>query len=106
MISDNQVAGAGAKHNWIHDNTFTISGQSQGTGGLGCTDGGNDILDIGRAGGNSQDNYNTIENNVFARAPHAAIDQFGMYNVFRNNVFHNEPWSAGCSVVLESPDLQ
>ena len=91
-----------ATHNWIHDNTFTTSGSAHGNAGTGCTDGGGDTLDIGAPGGTwSQttdlDNNNTIENNVFAHAPHANTDNYGEYTVFRNNVYHNEPWSSGCT---------
>jgi hypothetical protein len=91
-------------HNWIHGNHFAVSGQADGNGGLGCTDGGGDTLNIGNPQGSygggtvENDNYNTIENNFFEHAPHANIDGYGMYTVIRNNVFHNEPWSAGCTV--------
>ncbi len=91
-----------ATHNWIHNNHFVVTGQAHGTEGLGCTDGGGDVLDIGNAYGSygnsvDNDNNNTIENNFFEHAPHAAMESYGMYNVIRNNVVHNEPWSAGCS---------
>jgi hypothetical protein len=85
-------------HNWIHDNHFILTGQAKGAKGLGCTDGGGDVMDIGNAQGAytntvENDNNNTIENNFFEHAPHAVFDNFGMYNVFRNNIIHNEPWS-------------
>ena len=89
-------------HNWVHNNTFTWTGQADGTEGAGCTDGGGDDMDIGQSGGtygnNTGDlsNNNTIENNVFNHDPHAALDGYGEYTVIRNNVFHNEPWSSGC----------
>ena len=89
------------QYNWIHNNTFTTSGQAVGSGGSGCTDGGGDLMIIGAPYGSfsntvENDNYNTVENNVFAYSAHAEIDSYGMYNVFRNNYFHNEPWSSGC----------
>ena len=89
-------------HNWIHNNHFAISGQANGTGGLGCTDGGGDVINIGTSQGGygnsaDNDNNNTIENNFFEHDPHAAIDQYGLYTVIRNNIIHNEPWSPGCT---------
>jgi hypothetical protein len=97
-----------ATHNWIHDNHFVVSGQANGIGGKGCTDGGGDVLDIGvssGAYGNSvdNDNNNTVENNFFEHAPHANWDNYGMYSVFRNNVVHNEPWSPGCPQYANPP---
>ena len=91
-------------HNWVHGNTFQVTGQANGDGGTGCTDGGGDDLNIGIAGGvfgdttGDMSNNNTVENNVFDHDPHAAIDGYGEYTVIRNNVFHNEPWSSGCPV--------
>jgi len=85
-------------HNWIHDNTFTVTGAAGG--GTGCTDGSGDTIIIGQyISGNTTeaDNYNTFDNNVVAHGPHAAFSNYGMYNVIRNNVFHNEPWSPGCT---------
>ncbi len=93
-------------HNWIHNNTFNVSGQAHGTGGTGCTDGGGDDVWIGGfyPGNSTQaDNYNTVENNVFSHGPHALISYYGMYGVVRNNVLHNEPWSSGCSVYTNTP---
>ena len=89
--------------NWIHNNTFDTEGSAHGSGGTGCTDGGGDSLDIGVPGGvwgqiTDLDNNNSIENNVFAHNPHAAVDGYGEYNVFRGNIFHNEPWSSGCTL--------
>ncbi|MGA7138850.1 MAG: hypothetical protein WBZ14_14330 [Terriglobales bacterium] len=90
-------------NNWVHGNTFTMSGQADGTGGKGCTDGGGDMLllgvDYGTYAGNTvnNDNNNTIENNVFNYSPHDDIDNYGLYNVIRSNMFHNEPWSSGCA---------
>jgi hypothetical protein len=90
-------------HNWLHGNTFRVTGSADGTGGTGCTDGGGDDIDIGQSGGTygnttgDNSNNNTIENNVFDHDPHAAIDGYGMYTVIRNNVFRNEPWSTGCT---------
>lgn len=91
-------------HNWVHGNTFNVTGSANGTEGKGCTDGGGDDIDIGQSGGTygnttgDLSNNNTIENNVFNHDPHAAIDGYGEFTVIRNNVFHNEPWSSGCSV--------
>jgi hypothetical protein len=84
-----------ATHNWVHNNHFAVSG-------TGCTDGGNDTIDIGQAQGaynNSadNDNNNTIENNFFEHAQHTNFDNYGLYTVFRNNILHNEPWSPGCT---------
>jgi len=92
-----------ATHNWIHNNTFTVTGQAHGTEGSGCTDGGGDVMHVGSNYGTypgntvDDDNNNTIENNVFNHAPHAALENYGLRTVIRNNVFHNEPWSAGCT---------
>jgi hypothetical protein len=94
------AGGPWATHNWIHNNVFSTSGQANGDGGKGCTDGGGDTMGIGHAYSASfaysSDNSNTVEDNVFRHTPHAQIDSYGMYTVIRNNVFHNEPWSAGC----------
>jgi len=81
-------------HNWIHNNTFNVSG-------TGCTDGGHDTVLIGVAQGAygnpaDNDNNNTVENNTFNHAQHANWDNYGLYSVFRNNIVHNEPWSKGC----------
>ena len=83
-------------HNWIHNNTFSgVQVQDDPCGEAA------DLFKIGNASDGSRavdnDNYNTVENNIFTRAGHALMDQFGMYNVFRNNVFHNEPWIPGCT---------
>src|SRR5208283_1172644 len=80
-----------ATHNWIHSNHFSVSGS-------GCTDGGNDSLDIGISEGSygnaaDNDNNNTVENNFFEHAQHTNWDNYGMYSVFKNNIVHNEPWS-------------
>lgn len=95
-------------HNWIHDNHFIVTGQANGGEGKGCTDGGGDVVNIGVAQGaygnsSDNDNYNTIENNFFEHAPHAAFDNYGMYIVFRNNIIHNEPWSPGCKTYTNPP---
>lgn len=96
----------GATYNWIHNNTFNTSGQAQGTGGVGCTDGGGDVFNIGHGYSSSYpyevDDHNTVENNVFNHDPHAAIDSYGMYTVIRNNVFHNEPWSLASAACTSS----
>ncbi len=86
-------------HNWIHNNTFTVTGQALGTGGLGCTDGGNDDVWIGSdyTAGVESDNYNTFENNIMSHGPHMLLSTYGSYLVVRNNVMHNEPWSSGCA---------
>jgi len=95
-------------HNWIHNNSFTVTGQANGDGGLGCTDGGGDVMDVGAAygtwSGNTVDNnnYNTVENNVFSHAPHAAFENYALYTVFRNNIIHNEPWSTASAACLAS----
>jgi hypothetical protein len=100
-------SGPWATHNWIHNNTFNTSGQAHGTNGTGCTDGGGDVMDVGHAYSSTYayeaDNYNTVENNVFNHAPHATIENYGMYTVFRNNVTHNEPWSPGCPTYTYPP---
>ena len=97
-----------ATHNWIHNNHFLVSGQAQGIGGAGCTDGGPDSLDIGISQGSyhnsaDNDNNNTVENNFFEHAAHTNWDNYGMYSVFRNNVVHNEPWSFGCASYSNPP---
>jgi hypothetical protein len=107
------VTGAANKkwvtNNWIHGNTFTVTGKANGDGGAGCTDGGGDVMDIGVAYGtysgnsNDNDNNNTVENNVFDHAPHAELENYGLYTVMRNNVFHNEPWSPGCKSWTNDP---
>ncbi len=81
-------------HNWIHDNHFSVSG-------TGCTDGGNDTINVGTSQGTygrtaDNDNNNTVENNFFEHAQHTHFDNYGLYTVFRNNILHNEPWSSGC----------
>jgi len=108
FLIDGTASNTWSTHNWIHDNTFSTSGQASGNGGLGCTDGGGDTMDIGVAFGvysttGDNDNNNTVENNVFAHAPHANFETFGLYTVFRNNVLHNEPWSSGCASFTNSP---
>jgi hypothetical protein len=93
-------SGAWVTYNWIHDNTFTLSGSASGSGGSGCTDGGGDEFIVGSynpSNTTEADNYNTIENNVFSHGPHSNINAYGHYNVIRNNVLHNEPWSSGCT---------
>lgn len=85
-------------HVWIHHNTFTASGSAGG--GTGCTDDGFDAVKIGElitGSGSEDDNYNTIENNVFIHGGHAAFATWGRFEVIRNNVFRNEPWSSGCA---------
>jgi len=100
------ASGPFAAHNWVHNNTFTTSGQAHGLGGLGCTDGGGDTMNVGHAYGSPfiymGDNNNTIEGNVFNHAPHANIDSYGTYTVLRNNVFHNEPWSLATQACISS----
>jgi hypothetical protein len=102
--------GPWATQNWIHDNHFVTSGQAHGNGGLGCTDGGGDTLDVGHAYGSPYvymgDDNNSIENNFFEHTPHASLDTYGKYTVVRNNVFHNEPWSlasAACQASASYP---
>ncbi len=103
VTSPTEVSPQWVTHNWIHNNTFSITGQANGTGGLGCTDGGGDDVWIGsdyyyNSGANPEsDNYNTFENNVISHAPHAGLSTYGTYLVVRNNVIHNEPWSSGCA---------
>jgi hypothetical protein len=84
-------------HNWIHDNTLGLKYASDGP----CTEQ-VDMLRIGSGygAGNTveNDNYNTVENNVFYSASHTLLDNYGMFNVIRNNIFHNEPWIPGCTV--------
>jgi len=99
-----------ATNNWIHDNTFSITGQGHGTQGRGCTDGGYDTMRIGGEygtggwpGGIDQNYNNTIEGNFFEHAEHAALDSYGARSVIRNNIFHNEPWSPGCSYTSVVP---
>jgi len=108
MLLDTDGSGNWVTHNWIHGNTFITTGQAHGNGGTGCTDGGGDTLDVGVAYGtfgqtSENDNYNTIENNVFEHSPHASIESYGMYTVIRNNVFDNEPWSSGCPTYTNPP---
>jgi hypothetical protein len=76
----------GATHNWIHGNTI-----HDWSGAPGCAEGG-DGIKIGGTHSVSQDNYNTIEDNVIYHLGHALNADFGMYNVWRNNVAHNEGW--------------
>jgi len=82
-------------HNWIHKNTFSKKRSNNP-----CAEG-VDIIRIGAAYGSGNtvenDNYNTIEDNVFSYAGHTVVDNYGMFNVIRNNVSHNEPWIAGCT---------
>jgi hypothetical protein len=99
VTSPTQASPQWVTHNWIHNNTFTVTGQALGNGGLGCTDGGNDDVWIGSdyTAGVESDNYNTFENNVMSHGPHMLLSTYGSYLVVRNNVMHNEPWSAGCA---------
>lgn len=90
---------------WITGNTF--AGANTNTNG--CTDyGGGDLIDVGVSYGTyagntvDNDNYITIESNTFYHAAHAALDDYGMYQVIKNNVFHNEPWSPNCPTASQS----
>lgn len=82
-------------HNWIHHNTIERRVQSDP-----CIEG-VDLIRIGSAfgGGNTveDDNYNTVEDNMFAHAAHTVVDNFGRFTVLRNNISHNEPWLTGCT---------
>jgi parallel beta-helix repeat protein len=78
-------------NNWIHGNTFSKRVYPNDSCGETV-----DLLRAGDAYGDGtvveNDNYNTIEDNVFSYAGHTLLDTFGNYNVIRNNIFHNEPW--------------
>jgi hypothetical protein len=80
-------------HNWIHNNKF--SRMHTYPANQSCIEG-TDLLRIGLdydQGQNSpNDNFNTVEDNIFEYAGHACFDNYGMYTVFRNNTMHNEPW--------------
>jgi hypothetical protein len=85
----------GSSHCWIHDNTFANSLSPSGA----CEEGA-DLLRIGNGWSigsvDQQNDYNTVEDNVFTHAAHTAFDNYGRFNVVRRNTFHNEPWIAGC----------
>ncbi len=40
----------------------------------------------------TQDDYNTVEDNVIAYAGHALMDTYGGFAVIKNNTWHNEGW--------------
>lgn len=78
-------------HNWIHDNEMHDSGSLEWVGSE-CNDAGR-LITIGSSfDGDSESNYNTLENNHLYHGGHHILEVETSYNVIRNNVIHNECW--------------
>ena len=77
-------------NNWIHNNTFSRSGQ---VGQAPVCQDGPSTFGIGTiTAGDNTSNYNTIEDNTIYAGGHHILEVNSKYNAIRNNVMHNEGW--------------
>lgn len=68
-------------HNKIHDDGWVNpNGNDEGA-----------LMNVGSSTeGDSNSNYNTIENNVFYHGGHHLLETYTKFNIIRGNLFHNE----------------